>query len=190
MWDPAVIQLIGTLGGSLGGVLIGALVTWLSLRAQYRIKAMELQETTRLRGKELLFQTYQAKVGRVSDELKSLGAGVGGILGLYAGGDDEERKKLNATFFGVAKETVPSVRERFEDLEEARKKVGLAGACPIQMQAARDFLNQDLSGEKTQEEIQRILIDYVKTTATIPSLWEDVLEVKSEAIFGDDAKAT
>src|SRR5207249_37436 len=97
---------------------------------------------------------------------------------------------LNATFFQVAKETVASVRERFEELEEARNKTGLGDACPAQMQTARDFLSLDMAGEKTQEEIQRILIDFVKTTMTIPNLWQDVLEVQSEAIFGDYAQGT
>ncbi|MBA2526964.1 MAG: hypothetical protein H0V18_14465 [Pyrinomonadaceae bacterium] len=36
-----------------------------------------------------------------------------------------------------------------------------------------------------QDEIQHALIGFIKTTATIPLLWQDVLDVQSEAIFGE-----
>lgn len=181
--DAAWIQLIGTLGG----VGIGSLVTWLSQRSQYRLKELELKEQAKLRGKELLFQAYQTKVERVSQEIHDLGSGVGGILGLYAASDEEERQQLNQTFFRVAKESAPAIRERFEELEEARRKVGLAEDGPAQMDAVRGFLEHDMTGEKTADEIQRIVVDFAKATIAIPSLWEDVLEAHSETIFGEYA---
>jgi hypothetical protein len=179
--DPAVIQLIGTLGG----VFIGAAGSWLGFRSQYHLKELELKEQARLRGKELLFQNYQKKVDGLSEELGSLGKGVGSILGFYAGTDEEAREQLDAAFFRIAKESVGVVRERFQELEEARKNAGLEAASPVQMQCVRDFLTVDMDAINTQDEIRHTLVSFIKTTALIPALWQDVLDTRSTAIFGE-----
>ncbi|HZE69010.1 MAG TPA: hypothetical protein VE135_05705 [Pyrinomonadaceae bacterium] len=189
MLDPAIIQLIGTLGGSLGGVLVGAFVTWLSLRTQYRMKLIELEEEARLRGKELLFQAYQTKVDRTAGELNALGKGVGSILGYYQAAGEDERQQLSATFIRVAKETFGSVKERFEQLEEARKSAGLENSSPVQMQSIRDFIAVNMDNVKTQDDIQRTLIHFINASLTIPALWQEVLDERCEAIFDEASGA-
>jgi hypothetical protein len=187
---PETATLIGTLAGTFLGSFLGIIGTWLTLKSQYRIKALELSGQARLHAKELLFKAYQDRITQINKRSGDLQAMLGTFLGVYQALDNEnDRKQINEAMFTVFQQVYEFRREWFEELKEERRKVGLENSSPVQMAAIETSLRMDVSNITSQEQAKEMIVNIARMIAASDNLWQDVLVRKSEILFEEEIDA-
>ncbi|MBD0369495.1 MAG: hypothetical protein ICV60_01470 [Pyrinomonadaceae bacterium] len=180
---PEQTTLIGTLAGALLGSVTTFAITWLTLRHQLQVKSAELDSVAEIKRRELLFDAYQQRIQRIADRGKDMAAAFGQLSGTLTAIEDEaEKRQINEAMFTLIKESFEIRREWFRELEEERAKVGLANTSPTLIEIIRKALSVDLE-DTLPADTKRMYIDFVKTLALMDTLWQDVLEKKSEDLF-------
>jgi hypothetical protein len=188
--SPETTTLIGTLAGTLVGSALGIVGTWLGLKHQYRIKSLELAGQSRLKAKELLFKTYQDRIGQINKRAADLQGVLGTFLGVYKALDNEnDRKQINEAMFTIFQQVYEFRREWFKELKEERRKVGLENSSPVQMAAIENSLKVDVSSITSQEQAKEMIVNIARMIGASDNLWQDVLVRKGEILFKEEIEA-
>lgn len=185
--SPELLPLISALVGALIGSVSSIVVTGLTLRNQYKLKAIESRAQIELKAKELLFNSYQQRIESMSRELGNYGKALGQVAGTLSALDDGEGKRKIVS--GLVKTLAPFMNLfsiAVDDLEWNIDGIGSLGKLQAQVKLLRENSNIDLE-TATSEELEQHLHLMLNSVTIVNMLNQAVLNRKCENLFGEYA---
>jgi hypothetical protein len=141
LWSDVAYQAVV----SLGPAAITAIVSWLAFRSQRRIKEAEMEGQTKLRARELMFNSYQGLMERREKEVTDLGKTLGQVgIALQITDDEDEKRKACVALMEVMGSIITPFKGSVADLESELAAAGLLPKYESQLSYIKSHVDFDL----------------------------------------------
>jgi hypothetical protein len=141
LWSDVAYQAVN----SLGPAAITAIVSWLAFRSQRRIKQAEMEGQTKLRARELMFNSYQGMMERREKDVTDLGKVLGQVaVALQITDDEEERRKACVALMEVMGSIITPLKGSVVDLENELAQAGLMQKYQSQLSYIKSHVEFDV----------------------------------------------
>ncbi len=164
---------------TLGPAVITALVSIALFRYQLKMKTAEIRGNSELKARELIFESYQKRIERISNGANEIGNAFGKLVPHMKELSNDE---VTTGIVYFVKLTIDVFKEEFEELSEELEKSGLSKRKPRQIEFVKSTLSTKLDPVESIN-IQSVYLDFMKSIGIIFALRDDLLKQKSEDLF-------
>ena len=141
LWSDVAYQAVN----SLGPAAITAVVSWLAFRSQRIIKQAEIEGQTKLRARELMFNSYQGLMERREKEVTDIGKVLGQVgIALQITDDEDEKRKACVALMEVMGSIVTPFKGSVADLENELAQAGLLEKYQSQLSYIKSHVDFDV----------------------------------------------
>jgi len=187
-WQAATVEIAKLLIPVISATIPAAfavIATVLTLRHQRRVEETKIDGQTKLRARELMFNSYQQQMDKNAEEVKLLGQKVGELsMAAQLSDDQQEVNQALVAFVGLITSLTNPIKGSLEGIQDELKRYGLLEARKEKIETIRRHIEVDFRNA-TPDIIFREYSKITVALGTVAAIQQEILDCKRRELFRD-----